>query len=123
MVYLASEIGCLKGLGPGTTMIGLLISIASRPSLSLNTSGVGAGAGVALPKRKLNMWPRVDSSEMDDGSETGIQKGGKQVVREGEGAENVEMKPLPMSGHKITAKTKDSRLMWRRRVRVKVLEG
>src|SRR5882762_8743596 len=90
-------------------MIGLLISIASRPSLSLNTSGVSAGAGVALPKRKLNMWPRVDSSEMDDGSETGIQNGGKQVVREGEGAENVEMKPLPMSGQKITAKTKDSK--------------
>src|SRR5882762_12039769 len=72
-----------EGTRTGTTMIGLLISIASRPSLSLNTSGVGAGAGVALPKRKLNMWPRVDSSEMDDGSETGIQKGGKQVVREG----------------------------------------
>jgi len=48
-------------------MIGLLILIASRPSSLLNTSGVGAGAGVALPKRKSNMWPRVDSSEMDDG--------------------------------------------------------
>ena len=44
------------------------------------------------------MWPRVDSSEMDDGSETGIWKGGKQVVREGEGVENVEMKPPPTSG-------------------------
>ena len=52
-----------------------------------------------------------DSSEMDDGSETGIWKGGKQVVQvpEGEGAENVEMKPLPTSGQKITVKTKDSK--------------
>jgi hypothetical protein len=90
-------------------MIGLPISIASRPSSSLNTSGVGAGAGVALPKRKSNTWPRVDSLEMDDGSETGIRKGGKQVVREGEGAENIEMKPPPTSGRKITAKTKDSK--------------
>ena len=98
-----------EGTGTGTTMIGLPRSIASRPSLSLNTSGVGAGAGVALPKRKSNMWPRVDSSEMYDGSETGIRKGGKQVVREGEGAENIEMKPLPTSGQKITAKTKDSK--------------
>jgi hypothetical protein len=79
-------------------MIGLPILIASRPSSSLNTSGVSAGAGVALPKKKSNMWPRVDSSEMDDGSETGIWKGGKQVVREGEGVENVEMKPPPTSG-------------------------
>jgi hypothetical protein len=63
----------------------------------LNSSRVGAGAGVALPKRKLNTWPRVDSSVMDDGSETGIQKGGKQVEGEGEGAENVEMKPPPTS--------------------------
>jgi hypothetical protein len=90
-------------------MIGLPILIASRPSSSLNTSGVGAGAGVALPKRKSNTWPRVDSSEMDDRSETGIQKGGKRVVQEGEGVENVEMKPLPTSGQKITAKTKDSK--------------
>jgi len=87
-----------EGTGTGTTMIGLPILIASRPSSSLNTSGVSAGAGVALPKKKSNMWPRVDSSEMDDGSETGIWKGGKQVVREGEGVENVEMKPPPTSG-------------------------
>ena len=80
------------------TMIGLLILIASRSSSSLNTSGVGAGAGVALPKRKSNMWPRVDSLEMGDGSDTGIQKGGKQVVWEEEGVEKIEMKPLPMSG-------------------------
>ena len=53
------------------------------------------------------MQPRVDSSEMDDGSETGIWEGGKQVVQEGEGAENIEMKPLPTSGRKITVKTKD----------------
>jgi hypothetical protein len=79
-------------------MIGLLISIASRPSSLSNTSGVGAGARVALLKRKLNMQPRVDSSEMDDGSDTGFQKGGKQVVREGEAVENVEIKPPPMSG-------------------------
>jgi hypothetical protein len=90
-------------------MIGLPISIASRLSSSLNTSGVGAGAGVALPTRKSNTWPRVDSSEMDDGSETGIRKGGKQVVREGEGAENIEMKLPPTSGQKMAARAKGSK--------------
>jgi hypothetical protein len=64
---------------------------------------------VALPKRKSNMWPRVDSSAMHDRSETGIWKGGKQVVQEGESAENIEMKPPPTSGRKITVKTKDSK--------------
>ena len=87
-----------EGTGTGTTMIGLPILIASRPSSLSNTSGVGAGARGVLLKRKLNMRPRVDSSEMDDGSDTGFQKGGKQVVREGEAVENVEMKPPPMSG-------------------------
>jgi hypothetical protein len=87
-----------EGTGTRMTMIGLSISIASRLSSLLNTSGVGAGAGVALPKRKSDTWPRVDSLEMDDGLDTGIWKGGKQVVWEGEGAENIEMKPPPMSG-------------------------
>ena len=31
------------------------------------------------------------------------------MVQEGEGAENIEMKPPPTSGWKITAKTKDSK--------------
>ena len=72
-----------EGTGTRTTMIWLPISIASRPSSSSNTSGVGAGAGVALLKRKLNTWPRVDSSEMDDGSETGILRVGSRWCRRG----------------------------------------
>jgi hypothetical protein len=59
--------------GNGTTMMGPSMSISSRPSSSSNASGVGTGVGarVASPKRKSNKRPRVDSSEMDDGSETG----------------------------------------------------
>jgi len=57
------------------------MSISSRPSSSSNASGAGVGVEVASPKRKLNKQPRVGSSDMYDGLETG--KGGKEVVWEG----------------------------------------
>jgi len=69
-------------------MVGPSISLSSRLSLSSNISEVGVGAGVASLKRKSNKWPRVDSSGVDDGSEIG--KGGKEVVGEGEGADDVK---------------------------------
>jgi hypothetical protein len=76
-------------------MVGPSISVSSRPSSSSNASGagvgVGVGVGVASPKTKSNKQPRVDSSDMDGGLETG--NAGKEVrkvgVGEGTGVEDV----------------------------------
>jgi len=53
----------------GTVDIGVI-----RPSSSSNASGAGVGVGVELgcfPEDESNKQPRVDSSDMDGGLETG----------------------------------------------------
>jgi len=115
-LYLGSEIGRLgdrdrdayreRNDYGGTVDIGVIqaVFVVERKWAGV---GVGVGVGVASPKTKSNKQPRVDSSDMDGGLETG--NAGKEVRKVGVGRARVWRMLPPTSGTKLTVKAKDQK--------------
>jgi len=73
------------------------------------------GVGVASPKTKSNKQPRVDSSDMDGGLETGKCR---EEVRKWEWGRARVWRMLPPTLDKVTVKARTRRPMWRKRARI-----